>query len=444
MSFKMKLVLGTWLVFVSPLTYALDAQQNGKYFELPKSSSGQTKKPLRDIEREMGDLNRYIGSYPPRFNSEAERQEIFKKWSDLYLNTKAQLAERSNDEDLLWLMTDLLRQGHNMEVRSASGLAIDKLEECLRLYPESVKCHKSATHLYLSMNPTFFPQAKKSLDFLRKYYGSKPDEGTEYTYIAYYLVTQDAPNVLKQLDYFTTKFPSPENQKFAVHLKKSLEKDQSIEKKIIGKDFIGLNDYSQWLMTIFQTKDVSRFEYALTFAASHKLFSSREMMLIHQSSFGLIFRKYPSTLDTLFKVINKMEPSEIPFILRAVKYANTDEGNKWVNEYLKTKESQVIAKQWNELQRQKMVDPYQETLNQQLLDMLWGEFFVTGEAKPIQRIAEALAGLGDGKDMTAKAASWSLESNAREYPVVRAALIDIQKTRPSKEVAAIVNKTEKK
>lgn len=56
----------------------------------------------------------------------------------------------------------------------------------------------------------------------------------------------------------------------------------------------------------------------------------------------------------------------------------------------------------------------------ELLDMLWGAFFATGDAQYVRRIMEALELVGDMRAVVVKAtARWSLTSNVQQHPRVR-------------------------
>lgn len=59
-------------------------------------------------------------------------------------------------------------------------------------------------------------------------------------------------------------------------------------------------------------------------------------------------------------------------------------------------------------------------------DVLWGAFFASGDRKYLTRLMEQLDHMGERKDLnlfvTAGSAKWSLASNARTHPVVKAAV----------------------
>ncbi len=75
-------------------------------------------------------------------------------------------------------------------------------------------------------------------------------------------------------------------------------------------------------------------------------------------------------------------------------------------------------------------DPYKEIASAGDLDVLWGEFFATGNYKPIRRMVDAFDFIDAAKEEATdratlekgaifKAALWSLQSNSKRIPLVR-------------------------
>jgi len=153
----------------------------------------------------------------------AERDEVYSKWAVTYSDVQARLQEKPKDEKLLFLGAELLRQGHNMSVDSAGQKAIDTVESCIKNFPKSVPCHRSATYLYLSIHPKFISGAERSLSFLRKHFAPKVDEETERGYVFYYVILQKNKEGQKQIDYFLSKFPSSSHRDQFLSLRKMLD-----------------------------------------------------------------------------------------------------------------------------------------------------------------------------------------------------------------------------
>jgi len=218
------------------------------------------------------------------------------------------------------------------------------------------------------------------------------------------------------------------------------------EKKEKAKDFLSIEEYGVWMMNIFRTKDVERFKYALEYAGKQKHFTQPDFVSVGFVFFGTIMRTYPETLDVFFETVGSLPASEQPMALMAVRYANVEKGNKLLDDLLKKEEFQKTAKKYEEYAKYKMPDLYKIGFSPDVLDLLWSEFFVTGEAKPVKRITEALSGLEDKDNMgvfiVASAARWSLTSNAVQFDKVLEILKGIQKENSTKAIADIIEKAE--
>lgn len=213
-----------------------------------------------------------------------------------------------------------------------------------------------------------------------------------------------------------------------------------------AKEFLSLEEYSVWMMNLFRTKDLERFKYALEYAGKQKHFTQPDFASMSFVFFGTIMRTYPETLDVFFKMVGSLPVSEQPMALMGVRYANVEKGNKLLEDLLKKEEFEKTAKKYAEYAKYKMPDIYKIGFSPEVLDLLWTEFFVTGEAKPVKRITEALPGLEDkdsmGAFIVASAAQWSLTSNAVQFDKVLEILKGIHKENSTKAIADIIEKAE--
>ncbi|HQC43199.1 MAG TPA: hypothetical protein PLV91_06985 [Verrucomicrobiota bacterium] len=222
------------------------------------------------------------------------------------------------------------------------------------------------------------------------------------------------------------------------------EKKEGVKEK--AKEFLSLEEYGEWMMNLFRTKDIERFKYALEYAGKQRHFTQPDFASMSFVFFGTTMRTYPETLDVFFKTVGSLPASEQPIALMAVRYANVEKGNKLLEDLLKKEEFEKAAKKYEEYAKYKMPDLYKMGFSAEMLDLLWSEFFVTGDAKPIKRITEALPGLEDednlGMVIVASAARWSLTSNAVQFDRVLEILKGFQKENPSKAIADIIEKAE--
>lgn len=174
------------------------------------------------LEQEINGLSKYIGGYPPSFESEEERAAVYDKWLELKEAAEAHAAVTPDEEIGLYLLSELYRQGHNMDVPEAGQQAGRSLENCLLTYPESVKCHFSAMYFYLSVGGTHLDQAEESLQFLKAYFDPDLDAEVEAGYVFLYLYQQDAALAKRQIDFYVQNFPDDSRAEVFSKIKDSL------------------------------------------------------------------------------------------------------------------------------------------------------------------------------------------------------------------------------
>ena len=168
-------------------------------------------------------LNRHIGSYPPHFSSEEQRQKIYKKWLDLMSDAEAYAKLKPESEDGWHLLSELYRQGHNMDVKQAGEKTIAILGKCLAKYPRSVGCHQSAAYFYLSVGPGYLPQAEHSLSTLRAIHSPKLDPEVESGYVFLHIYRGDAPAAKGQIDQYLKHFPKDGRAEIFKDIRKGLD-----------------------------------------------------------------------------------------------------------------------------------------------------------------------------------------------------------------------------
>ena len=176
-----------------------------RIFELPPLERMESSRSIEEILRKANQLNSIIGRYPPSYKTEEEREKTYNLWVDLLLDVSA-LGE--NSEELLFLHSQLYRQGHNMDVRSAAHKSEKYIKACIAKYKKSEKCHLEATFLYLQVGPPNLKLAKKSLKTLSKMYKPNLNEEVEAGYVFLYLYSRDEKRALKQIEKYLSKFSS--------------------------------------------------------------------------------------------------------------------------------------------------------------------------------------------------------------------------------------------
>lgn len=195
---------------------------NEKVFELNAVQLEAPTMTFEKIESEIDTLNRYIGSYPPRFDNENQRGLVYKKWLSLVSEAEAYNKVNSNIEESLYLLSELYRQGHNMDVKGSAENALNSLDLCLLSYEHSIKCNFSASYFYLSIGAAYLDKAEKSLSILKNHYSPRLNDEVEAGYVFLYLYRQDVPLAKKQIDLFIQSFPNSSRVSAFTNIKENL------------------------------------------------------------------------------------------------------------------------------------------------------------------------------------------------------------------------------
>ncbi len=174
---------------------------------MPEKAKGLTAMSAQQVKGRITELNRFIGSYPPRIAAADQRDVVYKQWSEAM--QAAWLIEESapDSESTFAILSELYRQGHNLDVKGSGKRAMQTLDRCLAAFPASVACHFSAAYFYLSVNPTLAPKGEASLIRLRELRKPKVDMDVERGFVFAYLYQGRTAETIKQLDYFLTLEP---------------------------------------------------------------------------------------------------------------------------------------------------------------------------------------------------------------------------------------------
>ena len=193
-----------------------------KIFELNLVKQKSSSRNFEALYKEVSKLNKYIGTYPPTFSSENQRSKIYRYWLELASDAEGYAITMERDEQSIYILSELYRQGHNMDVRSSAKRALSTLSECLEKYPKSVSCHFSASYFYLSIGKNYLDSAEKSLSFLKSHYSPRLNSKVEEGYIFLYLYRQDVPSVKLQIDKYLEVFPNSERTKLFTKIRSAL------------------------------------------------------------------------------------------------------------------------------------------------------------------------------------------------------------------------------
>jgi len=163
--------------------------------------------PWDTLKAKVLSLNRYAGSYPPRFEDAIIKYKITSEWQSLVEKVKKEYAQYPDAETLLYLLGELYRQGHNMDVPGAAIDAGKIYERALRMYPRSVDLNMSAAYFYLSIDPRFAHLGEACLYRLREVLGANhPDVERGLVYA--YLYQDREADAIAQIDRYLTLIPN--------------------------------------------------------------------------------------------------------------------------------------------------------------------------------------------------------------------------------------------
>lgn len=177
---------------------------------IPEKSNQVSPIAYEELRAVSNGFNRFVGTWPSSFSSEAQRAELYTKWTHA-LQQAWVLEEKDKDsEKILFLLAELYRQGHNMDVIGAGDRANVVIERCLKSYPNSIDCHFSASYFYLSVGPKFAPKGEASLLRLRSLFAPQVNKDVERGIVFAYLYQGRNEEALKQVEYFLRLDPSAE------------------------------------------------------------------------------------------------------------------------------------------------------------------------------------------------------------------------------------------
>lgn len=190
----------------------------------PQSTPAAPQRDVRQLKQEIAWLNAYIGAYPPRYPQQGGKRLVQERWIGAVNDARAHLAVQGDTEEVLFLLAELYRQGHNMDVKNAGALAERTIEACVGKYPQSVPCHFSSSFFYLSVDPKYADRAERSLTTLRKLLAPRIDHSVERGLVFLYVYKKQPAQAIKQINYYLKKFPNSKDKEKMVKLRAAIKK----------------------------------------------------------------------------------------------------------------------------------------------------------------------------------------------------------------------------
>ena len=135
--------------------------------------------------------------------------------------------------------------------------------------------------------------------------------------------------------------------------------------------------------------------------------------------FGSLFRADSTLINLFYKEISRKNSSNLHYgFVGSLWMADTPYGQKTLEKYLQLESSKKYKN--DGFQNEHPFNIYRDAITAaSQLDLIWADFFATGNPADIKRIASTL----DADGSVAEAAQWSLISNGIRYKKVRQELL---------------------
>jgi hypothetical protein len=190
--------------------------------------------------------------------------------------------------------------------------------------------------------------------------------------------------------------------------------------RLRAQEFRNAEVYSEWLMTYQENPEPAKLYPAFAFGATNRAIARAGGRKPMVAFFGAVLRADSSLLPAFYERVAQAHPANVHYGFISVLWmANTPASRRYLEQYLRSERAQKItglAAEGRALLSTPAFDIYRDPIRlPDQLDMLWADFFATGNPTDVARIASALT-----SDIElASAARWSLTSNGVRSPTVR-------------------------
>lgn len=182
-------------------------------------------------------------------------------------------------------------------------------------------------------------------------------------------------------------------------------------------EFADTGAFSKWMESYYRSKDAAKVPAAIRYYSGSSIYrkeNTREPMAVF---FGALFRSDARAMKAAYDALGRdgSEDARLVFVNAAWFAAtpeaaalNTAAGTAWTDASVREALPVLATQKVPDLLAATPTSPDQ-------LDMLWAQFFATGNRACVVRLLEAAG--GDG--LVAATARWSVTGNARNHPAVR-------------------------
>lgn len=148
-----------------------------------------------------------IGSHPPRLRGAQARQQTLQVWTTLVQEARRAARAEAYSSQVRYLLAELYRMGHNLEVADAALWAQTEIHQCLQADPAAVGCHFSRVRYHLSVAPPDLDAAEASLRWLQEHFGLDFNEEVERGFVFLAVYRKQPGLAQRRIDDYFALFP---------------------------------------------------------------------------------------------------------------------------------------------------------------------------------------------------------------------------------------------
>ena len=207
LAFLTSLILAPLISAATPTEPRLQANAEQAFSMPDLQQEISTEYTFEQLKEEQRKLNRALGGYPASFFMANHKKQVYQKWTEILIATaKFQPSNKQEASDRVYLLGELFRNGHNMNIAGSTEEADKAISTCLHYEPESIRCQFSAALFYMTVNEQFFPEVEQQLATLKQYYGEDRNADVEIAYAYYYVYSDQYDLAVEQIDLVLSEF----------------------------------------------------------------------------------------------------------------------------------------------------------------------------------------------------------------------------------------------
>jgi tetratricopeptide (TPR) repeat protein len=113
-----------------------------------------------ELKKELRYFLSVIGGYPPKVKTQAEIQQVKKRWENARKLGEGLLKEKPDAIQVKLALGELFRMGHNIDIPNTVPASDKILKEVIKVDPNNFQAYYSLASMYVTLNPKFAPDAE--------------------------------------------------------------------------------------------------------------------------------------------------------------------------------------------------------------------------------------------------------------------------------------------